>query len=320
MNLKTFLSKLSFHQRCKRYGLSLWQCPDFVFVVMGMVVIFSALFTYTVSFKYIEDPLLIALIVILISWILLILGYIVTHAVEKLAEATRLKLEFLTIMSHQLRAPFANLRWVIDLLVSGRIGSVPDDQKEYLDILKENSARLEELINKIITVSKIESGRFPLEKKPFSLKEVVEKVIRGSKVFAEASNVEVEFHSEGNLPNVVGDESRIREVVENFIDNAIKYTKNKGKVRVSLLKKGNWLYFEVKDSGIGIPKEDQRYIFQKFFRSQSALKHQARGSGLGLFIAKSIIVAHKGKIGFSSEEGKGSTFWFTLPVSFSKNN
>ncbi|MCD6550573.1 HAMP domain-containing histidine kinase [bacterium] len=320
MSLKTILSQLNFRQRCKRYGLSLWQCPDFVFIIMGIVVIFSALFTYTISFRYIEDPLLIALIVILISWVLLILGYIVTHAVEKLAEATRLKLEFLTIMSHQLRAPFANLRWVIDLLVSGRIGSVPEDQKEYLDILKENSARLEELINKIITVSKIESGRLPLEKKPISLKEIVQKVIHGSKVFAEASNVEIEFHSEDNLPNVVGDESRIREVVENFIDNAIKYTKNKGKVKVSLLKKGNWLYFEVKDSGIGIPKEDQKYIFQKFFRSQTALRRQARGSGLGLFIAKSIILAHKGKIGFSSEEGKGSTFWFTLPISLSKDN
>ena len=314
MDPETILSQLSLRRQCEKYSLPLWQCPQFVFVVMGVFIIISALFTYTVSFKYIDDPLLISLIVLLISWILLIMGYIVTHAVEKLAEAARLKMEFLTIMTHQLRAPFANLRWVIDLLVSGRIGIVPKDQKEYLDILTENSQRLEELINKIITVSKIEAGQLPLDKKPFSLKELVQKVITSSRAFAEASNVKIKSNIQENLPNVLGDQSRIREVIENFLDNAIKYTKDRGEVEVSVLKKRKYLYFEVKDSGVGIPKEDQRYIFQKFFRSKSVLKHQTQGSGLGLFIAKSIILAHKGKIGFTSQEGKGSTFWFALPI------
>ena len=314
MKLKTIFSQLSLREQCRKYSLPIWQCPQFVFVLMGVIVIISALFTYAVSFKYIDDPLLIALIVLLISWILLIMGYVITHAVEKLADAARLKMEFLTIMTHQLRAPFANLRWVIDLLVSERIGSIPDDQKEYFDILKENSQRLEELINKIITVSKIETGQFPLDKKPFSLKELVQKVVKSSRAFAEASNVKVKMNLQENLPDVLGDKSRIREVVENFLDNAIKYTKNKGEVEVSLLRKGKYIRFEVKDSGVGIPEEDQKYIFQKFFRSKSALKHQTQGSGLGLFIAKSIILSHKGKIGFTSKEGKGSTFWFSLPI------
>jgi len=314
MKLKTIFSQLSLREQCRKYSLPIWQCPQFVFVLMGVIVIISALFTYAVSFKYIDDPLLIALIVLLISWILLIMGYVITHAVEKLADAARLKMEFLTIMTHQLRAPFANLRWVIDLLVSERIGSIPDDQKEYFDILKENSQRLEELINKIITVSKIETGQFPPDKKPFSLKELVQKVVKSSRAFAEASNVKVKMNLQENLPDVLGDKSRIREVVENFLDNAIKYTKNKGEVEVSLLRKGKYIRFEVKDSGVGIPEEDQKYIFQKFFRSKSALKHQTQGSGLGLFIAKSIILSHKGKIGFTSKEGKGSTFWFSLPI------
>lgn len=314
MILKKILHQLNIKAQCKKYGLPLWQCPQFVFVGMGIVIIFSAIFAYGISLKYIKDPLLIALIVILLTWVLLILAYIVVRSLERLAEAARMKLEFLTIMTHQIRAPFANLRWVIDLLMSKKVGSFGEKQEEYFKILRENSQRLEELIDKIITVSKIEQGKFPLRKEPFSLKEVIEKVILEFKLFAEASNAKIKIEAQEDLPKILGDASRIREVIENFVDNAIKYTKESGEVKISLLEKGKDIYFEVKDFGVGIPKEDQKYIFRKFFRSKSAIRYQTQGSGLGLFIAKSIIEAHRGKIGFTSQEGEGSTFWFTLPI------
>jgi len=311
---KESLSKLNIRSQCRKYGLPLWQCPQVVFVVMGAFIIISALVTYMIGFKYIDDPLLIALIIIFLTLILFILSFIVTQSFERLAEASRMKLEFLTIMTHQIRAPFANVKWVIDLLISKRVGSFDKKQEEYLEILKENSKRLEELINKIITVSKIEQGKLSLRKKPFSLEELTKKVILEFKAFAEASNVEVKIETQKDLPKILGDASQIREVVENFVDNAIKYTKKKGEVNILLSRKGKKVYFGVKDSGVGIPEEDQKYIFRKFFRSGNAIKHQTRGSGLGLFIAKSIIETHKGKIGFTSREGEGSTFWFTLPV------
>lgn len=314
MTLKNISSQFNILAQCRKYGLPVWQCPQFVFVGMGIIIIVSTLFTYGVSSRYIEDPLLISLIVIFLAWVLLILSYIVTHSFERLAEASRMKLEFLTIMTHQIRAPFANLRWVIDLLMSKKVGSFGEKQEEYFKILRENSNRLEELIDKIITVSKIEQGKLPLRKKLFSSKELVDKVILEFKPFAEASNVEVRFETQEKLPKILGDASQIREVIENFVDNAIKYTKEKGEVRISLLKKDKDVYLEVKDSGVGIPDEDQKYIFRKFFRSESAMKHQTQGSGLGLFIAKSIIESHKGKIGFDSQKGKGSAFWFTLPI------
>ncbi len=314
MLLKKIINQLNIKVQCKKYGLPLWQCPQFVFVEMGMLIILSTIFAYGISLKYIEDPLLIALIVIFLSWILLILAYVVVRSFERLAEASRMKLEFLSIMTHQIRAPFANLRWVIDLLMSKKIGPFGEEQEEYFKILRENSQRLEELIDKIITVSKIEQGKLPLKKNPFSLKESIEKVILEFKAFAEASNVEIKFEAPENLPQILGDDSQIREVVENFVDNAIKYTKESGEVEISLSEKGKNIYFEVKDSGVGIPKEDQKYIFRKFFRSESAVRYQTQGSGLGLFIAKSIIEAHRGKIGFTSQEEKGSAFWFTLPI------
>ena len=315
MSLKKYLDQLNIRSQCRKYGLPIWQCPQFVFVAMGVLIIFSTLFTYAISSRYIEDPLLISLIVIFLAWILFILSYIVTQSFERLAEASRMKLEFLTIMTHQIRAPFANLRWVTDLLLSKRSTVLKEEgqEEEYLKILRENSQRLEELINKIITVSKIEQGKFPSKKDFFVLKDLTDKVILEFKSFAEASNIKIEFEVAEELPKIFGDASQIREVIENFVDNAIKYTKNKSLVKIFISKKRNNAYLEVKDSGAGIPKNDQKYIFQKFFRSQSAMKYQTQGSGLGLFIAKSIIESHKGKIGFISQEGEGTTFWFTLP-------
>jgi len=309
-----FFNQLNVVKQCRKYGLPLWQCPQIVFAGMGLVIALSAVFTYAASSRYIEDPLLIALLVILLTWILLMLSYIVTRSFERLAEASRIKMEFLTIMTHQIRAPFANMRWVTDLLMSKKNGPSGEKQDEYFKILRENSQRLEELIDKIITVSKIEQGSLPLKKEPASLKKLVEKVIFEFKPFAEASNVRVSLEAEDNLPEVLADASQVREVMENFVDNAIKYTREKGEVKISLSSKGNSVCLKVKDSGVGIPKEDQKYIFRKFFRSESAMKKQTQGSGLGLFIAKSIIESHRGKIGFISQEGEGSTFWFTLPI------
>ena len=311
---KEIIEQLNIIKQCRKYNLTVWQCPQFVFLIMGVVIISSSLLTYTVGLRYIDDPLLIALIVLLSSWILFILSYFITHSVEKLAEASRMKMEFLTIMTHQIRTPFTNLRWVVDLLVTDKVGSFDKKQKEYLEILRENSERLEELINKIITVSKIEQGEFPMAKKKFSLGKLIVKAVKESRVYAEASNIKVETDISKDIPELVADQGQIMEVVENLLNNAIKYSKKKGKVEISAVVKEEKVRVEIKDSGLGIPEEDQKYIFRKFFRSKNAVKHQTQGSGLGLFIIKSIIGAHKGKVGFSSQVRKGTTFWFTLPI------
>jgi len=306
--------QLNLKAQCKKYGLPLWQCPHFIFVIMGLVIMITSLLAYFIGFRYVEDPLLIALVVVLITGFLFILSFVVVKSFENLAEASRMKLEFLTVISHQMRTPFSNLRWVIDLLNSGRVGEVQKNQEEYLRILKENSERMEGLINQLLTASKLEQGKLSFKMSLFSLKTLTEKLITELKPLSDASNVEVRFDCQEEIPDVFGDQMWIREVISNLLDNAIKYTRAKGEVRVNLSKKGRKIYLEVKDTGAGIPKEDQKYIFDKFFRAQNILKKQTQGSGLGLFIAKSIIESHKGKIGFQSEVGKGSTFWFLLPI------
>jgi len=224
-----------------------------------------------------------------------------------------MKSEFISIVSHQLRAPLSNLRWTIDLLMSGRIAQVSEKQIIYLGMLKENSQRMEGLVSDLLTVSRLEADDFSFNPKKASLVELTKKLISRFGPFARASNIEIKLIVKEDLPEIFFDPLQIEQVISNLLDNATHYIKGKGLVEIRLERKGELVYFEIKDNGIGIPKADQKYIFQKFFRSENALKNQAQGSGLGLYIAKAIIKKSRGKIDFVSEEGRGSTFWFTLP-------
>lgn len=314
MNLKKILAQLNIIGQCRQYGVSLWQCPQFLFLIMGIIIIGSTLVAYAVGTRYIENPEIVALIVILISLILLIIAFIIVRSFEKLAEVSRMKSEFINIVSHQLRSPLSNLRWAIEILMSGRMGRVEEKQTEYFKILKENIFRMKELVSDLLIVSRIETAKLPFKKVEFSLEDLIKELVGTFGPFAKASNVEIEFKSEKNLPKIFTDQFQIRLVLENLIDNATRYIKDKGRVLIKLENRNNNFYFEIKDNGIGISKEDQKYIFQKFFRSDNALKYQTSGSGLGLYITKAIVERSGGKIGFQSEENKGSTFWFVLPL------
>jgi len=314
MNLKDVFSQLNIPAQCKKYGLPLWQCPHFLFLIMGIIIIASTLIAYAIGTRYIEDPETMALIVLFITTILLILAFTITRSFERLAEASRMKSEFISVVSHQLRSPLSNLRWAIELLMSGRLGKIEEKQTEYFRILKENSGRMQELVSDLLTVSRIETATLPLKKKEIFLPDLINKLISEFEPFVKASNVEIEFLPEGNLPEILADPSQFRLVIENLLDNAIRYIKDKGKAEIRLEKKGKNLYFEIRDNGVGIPKGDQKYIFQKFFRSENVMRYQTQGSGLGLYITKAIVERSGGKIGFKSEENKGSTFWFTLPI------
>ena len=274
----------------------------------------SILLVYAIGTKYIEDPYMVSLVIIVITLVLLVLAYVITRSFDRLAEANRMKSEFVSIVSHQLRSPLSNLKWTLDLLLSERVDLDDKKELEYLKILEENTQRMGNLISDLLTVSRIEQGRFTPRKESISLDELINKVIEEAKVFSKAVNAEIIFKPGENLPKIFGDPSQIKMVITNLLDNAVRYTRNRGKIDIGLSQKGKNLYFEIKDNGVGIPQEDSKYIFQKFFRSQNVLKEQTNGSGLGLYIAKSIIDKAGGKIGFKSQQGSGSTFWFILPL------
>jgi len=300
--------------QCHEYGVPLIQCPQFVFLLMGIATIVTIIISYQIGARYIDAPELVALVVLGITVFMFVISFSLTRSFERLAEASRMKSEFINIVSHQLRSPLSNLRWAIDFLMSGKLGRVEESQTEYYKILRENSTRMAELVGDLLTASRIEQGTLPTRAISVSLKELAEETIKNSKPFADAYNTRIIFNAPDNLPNVLVDPSQIKLVLENLLDNAIRYIAEKGEINIKIEQLKDKIRYEIKDSGVGIPEADRKFIFQKFFRSGNIMRHQTKGTGLGLFIAKSIIDKSDGEIGFSSHEGKGTTFWFTLPV------
>lgn len=314
MGFKKVCEQLNPVGQCRKYGLPVWQCPQFLFLVMGVLIIISSLLTYSIGRRYVDDPEVVALATIALSVILLIISSIITQSFDRLAEISRMKTEFINIVSHQLRAPLSNLKWALDYMMSGKIDDSQEKQLEYFKILQENNTRMEGLISDLLTVSRIEQGNFFLKKTEINLKELIGKIIKDAEILSRASGIKIDFQAQENQLSIIADSFQVKLVIENLLNNAIRYTRKNGAIEIKLIRKDRALYFEIKDNGVGIPKNDQKYIFQKFFRASNIVRHDTQGSGLGLYIVKSIIAKSKGKIGFKSQEGIGSTFWFTLPL------
>jgi signal transduction histidine kinase len=314
MEPKKNLSKLNIISQCRGYGLSAWQCPQFLFLIMGLFIIASSVITYLIGVRYLDNPEIAAFAVMAITAVLFIIAYLVTRSFERLAEASRLKSEFIDIVSHQLRSPLTNLRWTVDLLSMGKSGCSQKEKEEYLAIIQENVKRMLELVNDLLVVSRIEQGVFPQRKQEISVGDLFLEMISGVKIYAEALNVKINFQPQDNLPKIIADLSQLKIVIENLLDNALRYSKSGGEVEIKIERKGNKLLFKIKDAGVGISEKDKKFIFQKFFRGENVLKKQTQGSGLGLFVVKSIVEKSRGKIWFDSEEGNGTAFYFNLPI------
>jgi len=313
--LKRIKNQLNVVGQCRKSGLSIWQCPQFLFILMGIFIVITISIAYLIGARLIEDPETVALVIIIITTILLIISFIVTSGFEKLAEGSRLKSEFVNIVSHQLRSPLTNIKWAFEILSSKELNVDQKKKGEYFINVKENIARMVELIDDLLIVSKIEEGAFSIHKKEIDLKNVMGDLVTRYKVFAKASDIDLTFIPDENIPDsVMADTSMLKLVVENLIDNAIRYTKGGGKIEVKFKKRNRNIIFSIKDEGVGIPEKDKAFIFRKFFRAENALKQRTRGSGLGLYVCKTIIKESGGKIWFDSKENKGTTFYFTLPI------
>ncbi len=303
-----------FH-RCTQYRISLWQCPQFLFTIMGIFIIFSSIALYSLGQRYISDPRLAALLVIMVSMVLLIISFIISNSFENLAQANRMKSEFINIVSHQLRAPLTNLRWATQFLLSEDFQkSARKEKEEYFDIISENSNRMEGLIDDLLVISRLEEGKLNTKKNLFSLESLVKEVLKEYEIFLEANNIKVEFSLSRRLPKVFASYPLVKIVLENLISNAINYSQGAKKIIIELKRKRNNLIFSIQDQGIGIPPEDQKLIFTRFFRAKNAVQTEVHGTGLGLFIVKLILDRMAGKIWFKSKLGKGTTFYFSLPI------
>jgi len=248
-------------------------------------------------------------------------GAVILHDITHLKEIDRMKTEFVSIASHQLRTPLTSINWFIEMLLSGDAGKTTAKQKEFLGEVYNGSRRMVRLVNDLLNVSRIETGRLKINPKPVVFEKFIQGIVDETNPIAEESNCEISFKKpQVQLGEISIDESLMRQVVHNFITNAIRYSsagKSKNKkcnIEIILEKKDNNIIVGVKDSGIGIPKEAQKRIFEKFFRADNARMVEAEGNGIGLYIAKMIVEASGGKIWFNTEEGHGTTFFASIPT------
>ena len=223
-----------------------------------------------------------------------------------------MKSQFVSISAHQLRTPLSAIKWALALLKEENLPF--EEKKEIIEKLSESTERMIKLVNDLLNVSRIEEGRFLYKPKKEDLREIVKTIFNQEKEVAQKKNITFNLFLPKEPCFSLIDKEKISLAVQNLIENAIHYTPPGGKVEVFLEKKDKKLVFKVKDTGIGIPEEEQKRIFEKFFRGSNALKIETSGSGLGLFITKNIVEAHKGKIWFESKVGKGTTFYFSLPL------
>ncbi len=228
-------------------------------------------------------------------------------------EIEKLKNEFISISSHQLRTPLTAIRWNLEMLLSGDVGELTTPQKELTKQLYKSTLRMIKLVADLLDVSRIEEGRMQIEKVPTHLEDIVESVIGELTPKASEKNIKIIFEK-SEIPTLEIDTAKIREVITNLIDNAIKYTNQGGNVTIKIEENQNQeLVFSVSDTGVGIPTSEQDRLFSKFFRASNIQTLDVSGTGLGLFIVKSIIEAHSGKVWVESRQGEGSTFYFSLP-------
>jgi PAS domain S-box-containing protein len=234
--------------------------------------------------------------------------------VTKEKEIDRVKTEFITVASHQLRTPLSAIKWFGEMLLTGDAGKLKGQQVEFVRNISESTDRMIELVNALLNISRLESGHVVVDPHPTDLRLLIEGILGELRAKADEHKIKLEVTIQEPLPKVNIDAQLVSQVYLNLLSNAIKYTQAEGKVDLKVTLKDDEILTEVSDSGLGVPEAEQAKMFQKFFRGSNITKVETDGTGLGLYFTKAIIESSGGRIWFKSEEGKGTTFWFTLPA------
>jgi signal transduction histidine kinase len=232
------------------------------------------------------------------------------EANTRLRELDRLKDEFVSTISHELRTPLTSISGYVEL---AREQADPETNG-YLEVVERNAVRLLALVNDLLFVARLQSGRFELDVDSVDVARLVADSAASAKPHALDANVELRLRLSGDDTQVRGDRRRLGQVFDNLVSNAIKFSPGAGAVEVSVDRRNGMILVEVEDHGIGIPEDERERLFERFFRAQGALDRQIPGTGLGLYITKSIVEAHGGSVEAHSVVGEGTSFVVRLPA------
>ncbi len=240
-------------------------------------------------------------------------------AEQKNTELNEIKNKFIKIVSHQLRTPLSSVRWTLEQLLNGDTGKLSEIQRQTVRMAHQAGIEVINRIGDLLTALDIEKERLVAEKEEIHIEGILKYIISEHRSDLKLKSLQCNvIYPETSLPPIWGDAVLVRGIISKLLENAIVYTKNNGIIKIQLIQKDATIYFEITDTGIGIPKQEQHRIFKRFFRASNSFTMHPDGSGLGLYLASHFTKLHNGKMGFSSEEGKGSTFWVEIPVELSE--
>lgn len=232
---------------------------------------------------------------------------------EKLKALDETKDDFISMASHQLRTPLTSIKGYLSMVIEGDAGKITDLQRKMLEQAFISSQRMAYLISDLLNVSRLKNGKFLIDPSPVNLASMVQQEVAQLTESAKSRNVSLKYSLPDSFPELSLDETKTRQVIMNFVDNAIYYTPSGGTIEIIVEEREKTVKVTVNDNGIGVPKALQHHLFTKFYRAPNAKHARPDGTGLGLFMAKKVIIAQGGAIIFRSEEGKGSTFGFSFP-------
>jgi signal transduction histidine kinase len=237
--------------------------------------------------------------------------------IERLRELDRMKDQFVSSVSHELRSPLTSIVGYMELLLDGEAGELVADQRRFLEIIGRNCTRLTKLVDDILFVARVDAGRLSLDMQAVDIAELAAASVESARPVAEGKGLELKLDVDGPIPSLWADPTRIAQLLDNLISNAVKFTPEGGSVTVVVETADDSCHLEVRDTGVGIPQDEVDKLFVRFYRASTSTV--AAGTGLGLSIAKSIVEAHRGQIAVESELGAGTTFVVDIPLQASQN-
>jgi signal transduction histidine kinase len=231
---------------------------------------------------------------------------------DRLRQLDAMKDEFVALVSHELRTPLTSIVGYVELLLERESGEISEEQERYLQIVARNSHRLQRLVGDLLFIARYHAGKFEIEHAPINIGALARDCVDAALPTAQASGVELVCTADEEIA-MSGDQLRVAQVLDNLVSNALKFTRRGGCVELRVRDERSGIAIEVADTGIGIPKEVQKHLFERFFRSPEVTKQAIQGTGLGLAISRAIVEAHGGEISVESGEDVGTTFRVTFP-------
>jgi signal transduction histidine kinase len=229
------------------------------------------------------------------------------------------KTDFLNTTSHELRTPVASIKGYIQMLLKQTLGEITEEQKKALEVLLRNTNRLDHLIQDILDISRLESGTMKFITEKTDATKMIKEIAETMQVSADLKRIKINSDIQKGIPDLMIDQERIKQVLMNLVDNAIKFSPDGSMIQIKARKEKEDVVFEVQDFGRGIPKNKQKKIFERFYQVDSGIDRKFGGVGLGLTISKKIIDTYGGQIWVDSTLGKGSSFKFSVPLQSAKN-